>query len=198
MASKSTENHNQTVTVAVCVVVREIRKKMSSHRRELSVSMSIILFASLLTTESPKVAAEEPAQYNGENIMSAMGAPKQIIDPNGVDLMSLNRECKPAWLPNTSIWEDARCMRWPEICDYMPRPDPVSFTAFTEMFPCFLLTKEMILRVSEEQHRALTAIEKCMWDYVLMWVVTTISLASCLLAYFSGFWMHVTLEWILE
>lgn len=110
------------------------------------------------------------SKIKSEDVLAAIGAPKKVIDPRGIDLMSLTKVCTPNWIANNSVWEDARCMKWPEVCDYMPSPPPIPFATFTEMFPCFVLDKIIILRVAQLQHAALTSIEKCMWDYILMFL----------------------------
>lgn len=110
------------------------------------------------------------SKIKSEDVMAQFGMPKKVIDPNGIDLMSLTKVCTPEWLGNSSVWVDSRCMKWPDVCDYMPSPAPVPFAVFTEMFPCFILDKDIILRVAQLQHAALTSIEKCMWDYILMFL----------------------------
>lgn len=109
-------------------------------------------------------------KIKSEDVLQAIGAPKKVIDPKGVDLMSLTKVCTPSWQSNGSVWEDARCMKWPEVCDYMPSPPPIPFAVYTETFPCWILDRTIILRVTQLQHSALTAIEKCMWDYILMFL----------------------------
>lgn len=111
------------------------------------------------------------SKIKSEDVLAALGAPKKVIDPRGVDLMSLTKVCTPSWLGNgSSEWLDAKCMKWPEVCDYMPSPAPAPFAVFTEMFPCWILDKSIMLRITQLQHASLLSIEKCMWDYILMFL----------------------------
>ena len=92
-------------------------------------------------------------------VLQQFGMPRKMIDPRGVDLMSLTKVCTPNWLNNdSSVWQDARCMHWPEVCDYMPSPPPVPFAVFTEMFPCFILDRSIMKKIAELQHATLTSV----------------------------------------
>jgi hypothetical protein len=77
------------------------------------------------------------------------------------------KTCVPGWRENHTYYEDPKCIKYPEFCDYMPRPTPAAFAGFTEPFPCFILSPDVIGKVKDMQDLALTTFEKCMWDYVI-------------------------------
>jgi len=78
-----------------------------------------------------------------------------------------SKTCIPGWRNNRTYYEDPKCIKYPDFCDYMPKPNPEGFAAFTEPYPCHLLTQDVIVKAIDAQDMAVSSMEKCMWDYVI-------------------------------
>lgn len=51
--------------------------------------------------------------------------------------------CVPLGKPGDLTTRDSMCLRYPNFCVLLPAPPAKFFAAFTEPFPCFLLTRPM-------------------------------------------------------
>ena len=100
-------------------------------------------------------------------LAAAAGMPNKMPDPSQIKPEDALKTCIPGWKENHTYYEDPKCFKYPEFCDYMPRPTPAMFAGFTEPFPCFLLSPEVIAKVRAAQETDITTMGKCMWDYVI-------------------------------
>ena len=72
----------------------------------------------------------------------------------------------PQGMDKDGVFWDKSCIPYPTICEFLPGPEEVSFSVFSEMFPCWALegcVYEAIRQIKDETPSSLL---KCAWDFV--------------------------------